>query len=181
MSKVIYKEEQKFGQPWIWMIIIPVNMASLLFFAFGFNEQLIDGKAFGDNPMPNVELIIAGIVTLISMIGLTILFYKMKLVVEIQKDGIHFRYPPMINKFKVILKEEIDRFEVREYKPIAEYGGWGIKKGTKKYGKAYNVRGKLGLQLYLKNNSKVLFGTQRKSAIADATNKMMNSALESPI
>lgn len=175
MSKVIFKEEQKFSQPWIWMIIIPTSMVSLMFFAFGINEQLINGEAFGDNPMPDAALIMTGIITLISVAGLTLLFYKMKLEVQVRSDGLYYRYPPMINKFRNIQKNEIERFEVREYKPISEFGGWGIKKGTKKHGKAFNVRGKTGLQLYLKNGGKVLFGTQRKAAIADAANKMMNS------
>lgn len=174
MNKVLFKEEQKFGQPWIWMIIIPVNMASLIFFALGFHEQLIEGKAFGENPLPNTELIITGVITLVSVVGLTLLFYTMKLVTEIRTDGIYFRYPPLFSKFRSIKKEAIERLEVRQYKPIAEYGGWGVKKGSKKFGKAYNVKGKTGLQLYLKDGNKVLFGTQRKSAILDGAKKMLN-------
>lgn len=177
MSRAIFKEEQKFGQPWIWMIIIPVNMASLLFFVYGFNEQLVKGESFGDNPMPDAGLIIAGIVTLISVIGLTILFYTMKLVVEIRKDGVYYRYPPMIQKFQKIDKDEIEQVEVREYKPITEYGGWGIKQSSKKFGKAYNVKGKIGLQLYLKNGKKVLFGSQRKAAIGDAARRMISTEI----
>jgi hypothetical protein len=100
----------------------------------------------------------------------------MKLVVEIRADGIHFRYPPMINKFRKIGRKDILRVEVREYMPIKEYGGWGIKTGSKKYGKAYNVKGKEGLQLYLKDGSRLLFGTQRKVAIGAAADKMMNAS-----
>ena len=178
MVKTIYKEEQKFGQPWIWLIWVPLTAGSLVFFGFGLHRQLFLGEPFGDKPMPDTGLIITSILVVLMMIGLTVLFYRMKLVVEIRSDGIHYRYPPMIMKFRRISREEIDRLEVREYKPLKEYGGWGIKAGTKKYGKAFNVKGNQGLQLYLKNGSKVLFGTQRRAAITTAAHKMMNT--ESP-
>ena len=175
MVKTIYKEEQKFGQPWIWLIWVPLTAGSLIFFAFGLHKQLILGEPFGDKPMPDAGLLITGILSVLMMAGLTLLFYKMKLVIEIRTDGIYFRYPPMINSFKRISREEIDRLEVREYKAVREYGGYGIKTGAKKYGKAYNVKGNIGLQLYLKNGNRILLGTQRRAAINDAANKMMNA------
>lgn len=180
MAKVYYKEEQKFGQPWIWMIFVPVNVAALSFFAFGFNEQLLKGNSFGDSPMSDTGLIIVGLFTIILTIGLTVLFYKMKLVTEIRSDGLYYRFPPLFSKFRKIARDEIQQAEIREYKPIKEYGGWGIKTGVKKFGKAYNVRGKIGLQLYLRNGDKVLFGTQRKFAMGDAASKMMNSEALTP-
>lgn len=175
MAKTLYKEEQKFGQPWIWLIWVPLTAGSLIFFGFGLHKQLILGEPFGDKPMPDAGLLITGILTFLMMAGLTLLFYRMKLVTEIRTDGIYYRYPPMINKFRRIGKESIERIEVREYKPVKEYGGWGIKTGTRQYGKAYNVKGKTGLQLYLKDGGKILFGTQRRAAIADAANKMMRT------
>lgn len=178
MAKTIYKEEQKFGQPWIWLIYVPLTAGSLIFFAFGLHKQLILGEPFGDNPMPDTGLLITGILVFLMMIGLTVLFYKMKLVVEIRDDGLYYRYPPMINSFRKIAREEIERIEVRTYKPLKEYGGWGVKTGSSQYGKAYNVKGNLGLQLYLKNGKKILFGTQRKAAIGDAASKMMNKGRE---
>ena len=173
MVKTIYKEEQKFGQPWIWLIYVPVTAGSLIFFAFGLHKQLILGEPVGDNPMSDGGLIFAGIMVFLMMAGLTFLFYTMKLVVEIRTDGIYYRYPPLINGFRRIGREEIEKLEVREYKAIKEFGGWGIKTGTKANGKAYNVKGNIGLQLYLKNGKKVLFGTQRRAALGDAARKMM--------
>ena len=73
-------------------------------------------------------------------------------------------------------KFEIDRFEIREYKPIKEYGGWGMKQGKKGVGKAYSVSGNIGLQLYLTNGKKVLIGTQRRDAMLRAIRKMMENS-----
>ena len=106
------------------------------------------------------------------MIGLFLLFFKLRQQVEIKDNSLRFRFPPLASKWRMISKEEIERFEVRTYCPVSEYGGWGIKGGT--WNKAYNVRGSIGLQLYLKNGRKVLFGTQKSQAIKYAMEKMMN-------
>jgi hypothetical protein len=42
-----------------------------------------------------------------------------------------------------------------------------------KWGRAYNISGNIGLQLYLNNNKKVLFGTQRQQAILHAMDTVM--------
>ncbi|MCB0806464.1 MAG: hypothetical protein KDC05_11750 [Bacteroidales bacterium] len=175
MNKTLFKEVQKYRQPWVWLIIIPLVSGTFIFFAFGINQQLIDGNPFGDNPMSNTGLILTAIFSIIAMLGITILFYTMRMITEIREDGILFRYPPLLNKEKVIPKNEISIFEVRTYQPIREYGGWGIKVSAGKNGKAYNVRGKTGLQLVLKSGEKILLGTQRGPAILTAMNKMMNN------
>jgi hypothetical protein len=68
---------------------------------------------------------------------------------------------------------EIESFEVRTYRPVTEYGGWGIKGSSRN--KAYNISGNVGLQLKLKNGRRVLFGTQESQAVEYAMRKMMNS------
>ena len=97
----------------------------------------------------------------------------MKLIVVVRRAGIFYRYPPFIIKEQYFLKEEIDRFEIRKYSPIREYSGWGIKYSWGKSGRAISVKGKLGLQLYLKDGKKVLFGTQRTEALKRAMIRMM--------
>ena len=106
-------------------------------------------------------------------VGLFTLFIKMKLIVKVSETGLYFRFPPLILKEKEIRKDEIQTFSIREYKPVREYGGWGIKYGKRQTGKAYNVKGNIGMQLVLKNNRKVLFGTQRADAFQRAMVKMM--------
>jgi hypothetical protein len=175
MTKTLYTEEQRNKQPWIWLILVPGVFGSLVFFGLGINQQVVHGKPFGNNPMSDAGLVITSILMIVFMLGLTLLFYKMKLITEVRSDGVYFRYPPFIGKFKVFHRDEIERFEVREYKPVSEYGGHGLKTSSKKFGKAYTVYGKSGLQLYLKNGSKILIGTQRKEAIKTAMTRMMET------
>ena len=66
---------------------------------------------------------------------------------------------------KLIKWEEIKKVYVRNYDPISEYGGWGLKGGffwNKEKGKCVNISGDIGLQIEFKNGKKLLIGTQKK-------------------
>lgn len=103
------------------------------------------------------------------------MFFKMRLTTEIKSDGIYFRYPPLIQKMQRIIKDDIERFEIINYKPVAEYGGWGIKSRPGK--KAYTVSGNIALQIYLKNGRKILIGTQGKQAVEFVMKKLMQTEI----
>jgi hypothetical protein len=128
---------------------------------------------WGNNPAETGILYLILLFELVIMVGIILLIYKMRLKVEIKTDGIWFSYPPLIRKWRCIKKEEIESFKVRTYRPVAEYGGWGIKGSSRN--KAYNISGNVGLQLYLKDDRKILFGTRESQAIEYAMKKMMNS------
>jgi hypothetical protein len=64
---------------------------------------------------------------------------------------------------------DIDQIYVREYSPLAEYGGWGIR--YSRNGRAYNVRGNKGIQISKKNGKRILLGTQHPDEVAIALRK----------
>ncbi len=180
MERSIYKEEQKFKPLLVWLISVPTWCVFNVIFALGLYKQLQLGQPWGDNPMPDQGLIIFTIGMNIFLIGLIVLFIKTKLIIEIRDNGIYYRFPPFIIRERKIAKEEIERYEVRKYNAIKEYGGWGVRqrKVLRKSGIAYNVSGSIGLQLYLINGKKVLLGTQRKEAIESAMNKLLNPEIK---
>ena len=59
------------------------------------------------------------------------------------------------------------RWEARTYRPILEYGGWGIRY-TMGRGWAYNVSGNQGVQLELASGKRILIGSQRAEELARA-------------
>jgi len=136
-------------------------------------SQLILGVPYGEEPSTNESLLVLFIVLMIMFVVTILLFSKMKLVTEVKNEGFLYKYPPFIIKFKLIRKEEIEKYEVRKYGPIREYSGWGIRYSWGKSGRAYNVKGNIGLQLYMVDGKKILFGTQRGDAIRRAMDKMM--------
>lgn len=169
MGKVLYREEQRFTQWWRWLLVLSACTIPIVIIA---TELTISS----DNTAEEVTtlLVVLCFVALFEAV-LIWLFWSMKLIIEINETGIRFKYPPVIRKWRIIKKSEVQSFEVRQYKPIAEYGGWGIKVKFRNSGIAYNVKGNIGLQLYLKNGKKLLLGTQRKQAIDYAMCKLMGS------
>lgn len=151
--------------------IVPVMVTSI----YSLYQQLVRGIQVGDSPAPNGVLIITLIFLCVMLWG----YYKLKLEVWIDLEGIHYRFFPLIRKNILISKAEIQRYEIRKYKPIIDYGGWGVRRGFgRKWQRAYNVSGNIGLQLYLTNGKKVLFGTQRSQAILYAMDEMMKPKSE---
>jgi hypothetical protein len=168
-----YKEEQKFNQVWIWIILIITGFFTVGIFSFGLIKQVVIGIPFGDKPMSNTSLIIVFIITSIIYIGLIWFFRSSRLVSVIDKYGIEYRFIPLQSKKKHINWDEIEKYEVKTYHPIREYGGWGVRYGLK--GKALNASGNYGLHLYLKNGSRLLIGTQKETGLEEFLNKLFDS------
>lgn len=135
-------------------------------------------KSILDQPVEKGEETIASmilllLILLVMFIATIVLFRIMKLVIEVRSDGIYYRYPPFILKMKSYQVDEIKSYKVRTYRPIKEYSGWGIRYSWAGSGRAITVKGKTGLQLYLKNGKKVLLGTQRGEALKRAMQKIL--------
>ena len=140
-ENVTYWQVQQFRQTWIWLLI--VLLVGITW--YGFLQQIALGKPFGGNPAPDLMMWIFWIV---FGVGLPLLFYFVKLIVEVKEDGIHIRFFPLHSR--TILFKNLRSYEVRQYRPILDYGGWGIRWRPGK-GWAYNVSGNRGVQLELLN------------------------------
>jgi len=172
MNKLLFREEQQFRQWWWIVLILGATIPAMVMCIYALYQQTVRGIQVGDSPAPNGVLVIVFVFLCIMLWG----YFSLKLEVWIDQDGIHYRFFPLISKKRLISKVEIQRFEIRKYKPIIEYGGWGVRRGFgRKWQRAYNVSGNIGLQLYLTNGKKVLFGTQKSQAIMYATEEMMKA------
>lgn len=150
----IFKEEQRFNQLWLILLV----MLSLLV-----PIGIIIGAYINDpNSFSFLELVL-----IIIAIALTSSFiFLFKLSTRIDETGIHYKFFPFHWKYKIIMWNSIDIVYVRTYDAISEYGGWGLKGGVlwkKSKGKAINVSGDTGIQIELKNNKKILIGTQKET------------------
>ena len=173
MNKVLFKEEQQFRQWWWIVLILGATIPAMVICIYALYQQIVRGIQVGDSPAPNGVLIVILVFLFVMLWG----YFSLKLEVWIDQEGIHYRFFPLIFKNKLISTVEIQRFEIRKYKPILEYGGWGVRRGFgRKWQRAYNVSGNIGLQLYLTNGKKVLFGTQKPQAILHAMNEIIKQS-----
>ena len=147
-SEIFFREIQQFRQIWVWLIIL--FLAGILW--YGAIKQLVLNIPFGSNPAPDAVLFVFWV---IFGIGLPAFFYFIKMTTKLRIDGLYIRFFSL----RKILWDELKSYEVRTYKPIREYGGWGVRYGSK--GKAYNVSGNRGVQLQLKNGKRILIGSPR--------------------
>lgn len=159
---ILFSERQYFRQWWLWVLLL--TPAGLIL--YGLYAQLVKGIPFGNNPTSD-EMLMALAAFMLLML---VVFYFMGLQVEITRAGIRYRFFPFFGS-RFIAWEEIAEAEVRQYKPIIEYGGWGLRYGSA--GTAYNVSGNMGLQLVLhKKNKRILLGTQEPEELRLALQKV---------
>lgn len=152
-KKVYFKEVQRFKQWWIWLILIGLNTLFISLLTL----KIFYGVDVGNKPASLVELIIIGAVT----VPLSLFFLGLRLHSELRSDGIYLRFSPLHWKYRAFTWDKVERLYIREYKPLKEYGGWGLRFGLFGNGMAYNVAGNVGLQLVLKSGRRLLIGTQR--------------------
>jgi hypothetical protein len=154
---VLFRETQTFRQTWVWYLLLPLNVL----FIYGLYQQLVLGQPFGDKPASDLGLLIG----FFLVAGISLFISSIRLETTISDQGIGYRFFPIERKLTYISWHEIQKAYIREYRPIVEYGGWGIRVGLFGKGKAYNISGNMGLQVELKNGKKILFGTQEPTEI----------------
>jgi hypothetical protein len=103
---------------------------------------------------------------LVAGLGLPAWVLFIRLVVEVRPEGICYRFVGMHLRPHRIAWDDVACFYARRYKPIREYGGWGVRWSAS--GKAYNVKGDRGVQLVLRDGRRVLFGSQRAAELEEA-------------
>jgi len=148
----IFTEEQRFGQVWLWVALVGMDVA---FFALFFAQFFGPVPPRPTGPADLLGLCLGALLCL----GITALFVSLKLITRITNQGISVQFKPLHRKPVIFHFSDIREYSVRTYRPVMEYGGWGIKRGTG--GLAYNVSGNKGLQLVLKDGRKILIGTQK--------------------
>jgi hypothetical protein len=146
MQPPLFREEQWFS-PWLFW---PQAMGIPL---FGFALFLFTGE-----PLALLVALVVGSLFIA-------LFLLMRLITEVHEDGVYVRLFPM--PFRRIAVADIASASPRTYRPIREYGGWGIRI-TWRHGRAYNARGNQGVQLVLKGGRRVLIGSQQPEDLAAA-------------
>lgn len=164
--KILFSEKQRFTQFWLWTLLIALN----LFMIYGIIQQIIFGIPFGNNPAPDLVLILLSLIPF----GISLLFYTFCLETQITNELIAFQLRPF-GSLNTIRFEEIEKVYVREYAPLREFGGWGYRISYNN-GTAYNIKGNQGLQLELKNGKKILIGTQKAEEMQEVLNVIRSSS-----
>jgi hypothetical protein len=160
---VTFREVQYMRRVW-WIMLLIVGIAAMIW--WGFFQQIIVGKSWGNNPGPDWMM---WLLLIIFGIGFPLAFYWMRLIVEVLDDSVSIRYIPL-TKFTVPLSD-IQTVEARTYSPIRDYGGWGIRRRSNR--RAYNVSGNRGVELTLHDGRSIMIGSQKAEELALAIHSQL--------
>jgi hypothetical protein len=96
----------------------------------------------------------------IAVVALTL---ATELRLTVVSGAVRIRFFPLMTR--TIEKSAIAGIEARTYRPIREYGGWGIRFGLGGR-RAYSISGNRGVELTLMDGKKVMIGSQRADELA---------------
>lgn len=156
----VFTERQKFNSLWGYLLFLLVAAANYFY-------MVTVGQ--GDN----------GVIyaTLLTALAVLFIFEFSKLDTTITKQGISYKFWPYQRKESTLAWEEIQSIEIKEYKPIKDYGGWGVRMGFKK-GRAFNTKGNFGMLIHLKDGKDIMIGTQRYKDLYTAIKNQNKSKVQ---
>ncbi len=112
-------------------------------------------------PVPVSSVVLTLAVTLVLGFWLR----RMALITTVDPETITLRFRGLF-KTRTVPISSVKHAHARTYKPLREYGGWGIKVGFS--GWTYNVSGNEGVQLKLSEAKPLLIGSRRAEELAEA-------------
>ena len=152
---VLFHEEQAFRQAWLWILVAGAWIALVAGLGAGAYREVLRGSGLG------------AMLGIVLATGVVWLLLAARLVVAVTPGLLTVRFFPFHRRPREFPLETIARWEPRTYRPILEYGGWGIRLGLRA-GWAYNVSGNRGVQLLFQGGKKILIGSQRSEELARA-------------
>jgi hypothetical protein len=152
-TDLLFSENQKFRLLWVRIVIIIAAIGALIPILL----QVISGQPSTTGP---VNYFMGAVFPVIILAGIVLLFQFAELRVRVSPEGILFRFYPLHRTWRHINADDIVSYESITYRPLLDYGGWGIRYRAGK-GTAYNVSGNRGIRIVRKNGQKIVFGTLR--------------------
>jgi hypothetical protein len=149
-----FSETQRFRQWWIWLLLLFAVVVIAV--KINYRVTIVDGAIVSKHLSWQISRM-----ALVMLV--VVLFWLLRLEVTITELGITYRFYPLQIRYRNIQWEEVEKAYVRIYKPIPEFGGWGIKFGRN--GRALNVSGNVGLQIEYKTGKRLLIGTIKRDEL----------------
>lgn len=165
--EAIFTEEQRLirSHSWLWpILVLPVVLSW-----WGFVQQILLHRPFGNNPGPDwmmwVLLVVCGIV-------FPIFFWTVTMRVRVDTDEVRISYTPLFTRRIAI--REILNCAACGYRPLWDYGGWGIRWSSGK-GWVYSVSGNKGVSLELAGGRRLVIGSREPEPLAAAIQSVMSA------
>lgn len=166
-EKTLFREEQYLRQPWLWALLGGEALLCL----WAFVQQIVLGEPWGDNPASDPLLIV---IVAVFGVGLPLAFLVMHLSVEVRQDRLLVRFFPLNLEHRTYSKEAIASHRAVAYRPLRDFGGWGIRYGG--LGKMFSMSGDRAVLLELRDGKTLLIGSRRAEELDLAISMMSSSS-----
>lgn len=151
-----FEEHQQFRQWWLLALLALVVLSGLVPLVM----VLLNGDDGSGDPVWLMILVAAFTLLLPGWV------VWVRLETSVDAEALHIRYRGLFVRRRIAYTDT-EHFEAVTYRPIADYGGWGIRwRGKGKI--AYSVSGKEGVRLQLSDGKEVLVGSQRADELVAA-------------
>jgi hypothetical protein len=149
----LFVESQRFRSLWMWL-----PMAVVIAIAANTWRTLGHGPTW---PIAMFGLLVVGFVVFLLLLA--------QLTVEVRSDGVYARFAPFHRDARFFPFDEIVAHRAVTYRPIVDYGGWGIRRGRN--GSAYNMSGNRGVLLTFRDGTTLLLGSRRADELDAAIDR----------
>jgi hypothetical protein len=151
------------------LILIPMIAGSVLFIVLSTHHQLILGEPVGNRPLPDWGLILANVFILLVGVLVPVAVMTFKLRVAVSPDRLTVDYGILARNQAPV--SDIERAEAVDYRPIRDYGGWGLRSSFRSGRRAYTVSGSRGVEVDLVDGRRWLIGSQRPVELVRAIDR----------
>jgi len=142
-------------------------------------ENLLYLEVQSGTDQPIIPLVLAATLLPVSFLapgwvvgglGITAIgfIWAVRLRVEVSRDSLQIRYRPFMSW--TISATEIVWHEAVSYRPMRDWGGWGVRFAGKD--RAYTMAGERGVRLRLSDGRHVLIGSRTPERLAAAISRM---------
>lgn len=164
-KNILFREVQRL--PFFWFInFCAVGLAGI--FWWGFIQQIVYGHPFGNKPMPDAMFFLFVVVMGILF---PIAVFKTKLITEIRDDGLYIRLIPFHIRFIHFPIDYMRNVKRITYNSLLRFGGYGIRY-TFHGERAYNLRGKEGVEFYSEGKT-IVIGSQKPEELEKVLTSLM--------
>jgi hypothetical protein len=154
-----FKEESKLSPIFIWLTIL-LGIASIA------GITILDTRSEAQNTSSENAIEFTYIWLFIIFISVTAFFISMKLKVEIREGKFRYYCFPFVPKWREINPESIIEWSIKKINPIFCAGGWGYRKRYFQKKTAMIMRGRIGLEMKLKNGKTLFFSIKNTESLS---------------
>jgi hypothetical protein len=150
-------DERQHLRTW-WVLGLVLVVVALSWWAFV--EQIVFGRPFGNRPASDAAV---WALTLGFGLGLPLFIGVLSLRTTVDGDELVLHWRPF--RRRRIALADIASARAVHYRPIRDYGGWGLRYG--RGGWCYSMSGDRGVMLELRDGRRLLVGSWRAEELAE--------------